>query len=286
MSDFVPFNALELRMDSPHRTGTALSDEGRQSSFIRRVVVIASAVLLSLLALAIPALASPPPPPAGSTMVTATLNSSNGVTVGWRDDSSSEPNNRPSPPPTDARVIGVPGGLQITWQDNSRNETAWIINDGITNQSFTVTGESVGTRSFAWKGMQANEYKCLRVRPYNQWGAGDYAPGPPANYACGNASGGGAAKSPLPPTNVQSFSCQGTLGARLQWAEQSDDWDSFRIYKNGVLVKDVTPDRSSGPVYGEDVPLPVENALVGVKAVKSGVESVIAYANNGQRFSC
>lgn len=271
-------------MDSLRHTGTALSDEGRQSSFMRRVVVIASAVLLGLLALATPVLAAPPPPAAKPTIVIATPNGPNSVTVGWRDKASSEPNNRPSPPPTNASVIGVPGGLQITWQDNSRNETAWLINDGITNQSFTVAGDSVGTRSFIWKGMQANEYKCLRVRPYNQWGPGDYSPPPPVNYACGNASTAPSAK-PLPPI-INSFFCY-PPALSLVWTEQSPDWDSFRIYKDGKRVKDFRPDRSSGPQYGyNDVPQPIRNSLIGVSTVKSGVESVIAYVSNGEKITC
>jgi hypothetical protein len=87
-------------------------------------------------------------------------------------------------------------------------------------------------------------------------GAGDYAPAPPVNYARGNASRGGAAN----PRVVESVACFGTLGARIVWEEQSADWDSFRIYKDSVLIKDVTPARSGGPAYDDDVPPPVENA--------------------------
>ena len=39
----------------------------------------------------------------------------------------------PSPASTNAQVVGVVGGIELTWQDNSLNETGWTVTDGVTN---------------------------------------------------------------------------------------------------------------------------------------------------------
>jgi hypothetical protein len=86
-------------------------------------------------------------------------------------------NNRPSPWPTGLQAVGVQGGVKLTWQDNSNNETAWIINDGTTNRYLTVSnGSTTGPVSYTWTGLGSHQYQCFRVAAYNAWGASGYTP--------------------------------------------------------------------------------------------------------------
>jgi hypothetical protein len=94
-------------------------------------------------------------------------------------------NNRPSPWPTGLQAAGVQGGVQLTWQDNSTNETYWIITDGVTNQYMpavsngSTSGEKV---SYTWTGMGSHQYKCFRVNAYNAWG--ESGPTPASGSVC------------------------------------------------------------------------------------------------------
>jgi len=92
-------------------------------------------------------------------------------------------NNRPSPWPTGLKAVGVQGGVQLTWQDNSNNETSWIINDSTTNRYMNVSnGLTTGPVSYTWTGMGSHQWKCFRVRGYNAWGASGYTP--TSGYVC------------------------------------------------------------------------------------------------------
>lgn len=110
----------------------------------------------------------------------------------------------PSPPPSGQSATSVPGGLRLTWYDNSLNETAWLVHDGSSPQrSFTVNGSTVGWRSFDWTGMSPGQYACLHVRGYNQRGAGEWPKNP--YWACGTASGVGPS-APVDPAVKPHFS--------------------------------------------------------------------------------
>jgi streptogrisin C len=86
-------------------------------------------------------------------------------------------NNRPSPWPTALQAVGVQGGVKLTWQDNSTNETYWIITDGTTNRYMSVSnGSTTMPVSFTWTGMGSHQYKCFRVNAYNAWGESGPAP--------------------------------------------------------------------------------------------------------------
>jgi hypothetical protein len=92
-------------------------------------------------------------------------------------------NNRPSPWPTGLQAVGVQGGVKLTWQDNSTNETSWIITDGVTNMYMNVSnGSTTGPVSYTWTGMGSHQYKCFRVNAYNAWG--ESGPAPMSGYVC------------------------------------------------------------------------------------------------------
>ena len=92
-------------------------------------------------------------------------------------------NNRPSPWPTGLQAAGVQGGVKLTWQDNSNNETAWIITDGATNRYLNVSnGSTTGPVSYTWTGMGSHQWKCFQVSAYNAWGAS--GPTPSSGYVC------------------------------------------------------------------------------------------------------
>ena len=127
--------------------------------------------------------------------------------------------------------------------------------------------------------MQSGEYKCLHVRGYNMYGAGDWPTNP--YWACGTAARGAK---PVAPSGVYRSYCYANV--QLAW-EEVGPWDSFRVYKREAtttLVKQlVVGDRDlihydSGQ-YQYEVPGPINNVTVGVSAVKAGVESDIAYAD-------
>jgi hypothetical protein len=89
----------------------------------------------------------------------------------------------PAPDPTGLKATGVQGGVQLSWQDNSLNETSWIISDGVTNKYQNVSnGGTTGTVTYTWTGMGSHEWKCFHVRAYNSWGTSGYAPS--SGYVC------------------------------------------------------------------------------------------------------
>jgi streptogrisin C len=86
-------------------------------------------------------------------------------------------NNRPSPWPTGLQAVGVQDGVQLTWQDNSTNETSWIINGGTANRYMNVSnGSTTGPVSYTWTGMGSHQYLCFRVSAYNAWGSSGPTP--------------------------------------------------------------------------------------------------------------
>jgi titin len=191
----------------------------------------------------------------------------------------------PAPEPTQLTAQGIPGGVSLSWRDNSRNETSWIVNDGVTNRYTPVApGGSLGTVSFQWTGMASHEWKCFRVRAYNSWGTSGYAP--PSGYVC--AYSAGVAPPAAPSAVTTSFCYAGSLN--LIWEENSS-WDSFRVYRGGVLIKELSQNDSalqrSGPEYYYTVPAPISHVTVGVSAVRAGAASAIAYAGQpGETYTC
>jgi hypothetical protein len=202
----------------------------------------------------------------------------------------------PSPDPSGLTAVGVQGGVQLTWQDNSLNETSWIITDSVTNRYLNVAnGTTAGQVSYTWTGMGSHEWKCFHVRAYNSYGTSGYTPS--SGYVCAYSA---ASTAPPAPTNVTWTTCQvpifsggpNTMG--IQW-EESGSWDSFRIYKSGTLIKTLTTaDENqgisglgvSGPLYFYNDVTGMNNNTLGVSAVKNGVASTIVYINNGQTFTC
>jgi hypothetical protein len=66
------------------------------------------------------------------------------------------------------QAVGVQGGVKLTWQDNSLNETSWIISDGMTNSYDNVAnGGTTGQVSYTWTGMGSHEWRRFHVRAYN-----------------------------------------------------------------------------------------------------------------------
>jgi hypothetical protein len=189
----------------------------------------------------------------------------------------------PSPAPTDLRAVGINGEIQLTWNDNSLNETAWLIYDGTSASppSQTVDGGTVGDVSYTWTGAPVAQQKCFTVRAYNEWGSSSST-----NEACANAFP--QASKAVEPSDVQMSWCDGPV-ANIIWQESSD-WDSFKIYKNEGAIKELRqgdPDlQLSGSQYYYTVPAPINNTRLGVSAVKLGIESVIVYGDNGHAYSC
>jgi len=191
----------------------------------------------------------------------------------------SSPTGPPSPAPTSLVATSVQGGVQLTWQDNSPNETAWIINDGVANRFSNVVGDSTGTRAYTWTGMGSHEWKCFHVRAYNSYGTSGWVP--PTGYVCAFS----ATNDPPPaaPTSVTTSGCWGT-SANLIW-EESGAWDSFRIYEGSTKVRELKQGDAalslSGSQYFFTVnPMPPSGVSLGVSAVKSGVASSISLAQN------
>ena len=204
----------------------------------------------------------------------------------------------PSPDPSGLQAVGVQGGVKLTWQDSSLNETSWIISDGVTNRyDNVVNGGTTGQMSYTWTGMGSHEWKCFHIRAYNSYGTSGYTPS--SGYVCAYSATATSSAPPV-PTNVTWTLCQvpvfsggpNTMG--IQW-EESGSWDSFRIYKSGTLIKTLTAaDENqgisglgvSGPLYFYNDVTGMNNNTLGVSAVKNGVESAIVYINNGQPLTC
>jgi hypothetical protein len=248
---------------------------------VRKVLILASVGLSAIFGGAVEASAATPP--AKPANMTATAPGPTSVNLSWRDNSLNEAGftgGQPSPPPSNMSVAGIPGGLRLTWYDNSTNETAWLIHDGSNapQQSFTVDGSTVGRRSYDWSGMRPGEYKCLHVRGYNEYGAGDWPTNP--YWACGTAARG---TKPVAPSQVSHSYCYDKM--QLAWIV-GGLWDSFRVYKGRMLIKQLSAgdpdlvDYHTGQ-YQYEVPGPLNNVTVGVSAVKAGIESDISYTDNG-----
>lgn len=189
---------------------------------------------------------------------------------------------RPNPP-SGLQASGLQGGVRLTWQDNSRNETAWIITNGVTNRYLLVTnGASTGTVSFTWTGMGSHAWSCFRVRAYNAYGASAYDP--PNGYVCAFS----ASTTPSAPYFITTSFCFGPT-LNLIW-EVRGSWSSFRVYKSGTLIRTLTAaDENgalgvSGPEYFYAIPAPITHATLGVSVVENGVASSIAYADG--TYSC
>lgn len=193
---------------------------------------------------------------------------------------------RPSPDPTGLKAVGVQGGVRLTWQDNSRNETAWIITNGVVNRYLLVkNGASIGPASFTWNDMGSHQWSCFRVRAYNAYGVSGYDP--PKTYVCAFSA---TSTAPQAPSNVEWTPCYApNMG--IVW-EESGSWDSFLIYKSGKLIRTLTAaDENgalgvSGPEYFYNEVQGMHNDMLGVSAVKNGVASAIVYIEGGETFTC
>jgi hypothetical protein len=191
----------------------------------------------------------------------------------------------PAPAPSQLTARGITGGVALSWLDKSRNETSWIVNDGVTNKYFPVpAGGSLGTVSYQWTGMAPHEWKCFRVRAYNSWGTSDYAPA--SGYVCAYSAG---SPPPAAPSAVTASFCYGG-SLNLIW-EESSSWDSFRVYRGGVLVKELASTdpalQRSGPEYYYTVPAPITHTTLGVSAVRAGAASAISSPGRpGETYNC
>jgi len=56
--------------------------------------------------------------------------------------------------------------IQVTWADNSNNETGFVVSDSLTSVTL-----GANTTSYTWGGLTAGTYKCFHVEAYNSAGA-------------------------------------------------------------------------------------------------------------------
>lgn len=95
------------------------------------------------------------------------------------------------PRPSELRVLVDPTsaadnyGLRLVWRDNSQNETGFEISDGETSR---LVGAQ--TTFYRWGTMTPGEYKCFKVRSYNDTGSSTWEPNVDPWYRCGTTSKG------------------------------------------------------------------------------------------------
>jgi hypothetical protein len=187
-------------------------------------------------------------------------------------------------PPSNLHAAGVSQGIQLTWRDSSNNETAWIIYDGLTQKYLVGAHAGVGGNvTYTWGGMKPSEYKCFMVRAYNAWGASAWTPG----WGCNRAKASSAAPA---VDRVESW-CYGNggsdFGTNLSWFLPSTAWDSFKVYKNGTLIQQLTRVNENNLVlahytdlnFGYQIKTGARGATFAVSIVKSNIESSRLNAN-------
>ncbi|GHJ42893.1 hypothetical protein Cs7R123_02350 [Catellatospora sp. TT07R-123] len=131
--------------------------------------------------------------------------------------------------PSNVAVTVVTGtSVQISWTDNSNNETGFEIADGTTSN---VVGTN--TTSYTWGGIANGATRCFRVRAYN---LGGYSPW----------TGNVCATTPTIPTAPTSPAAAVASGTSIQvtWADKSSDEWGFEI-SNGVTSQVVGANSTS-----------------------------------------
>lgn len=94
-------------------------------------------------------------------------------------------------PPSELRVLIDPQlqadnyGIRMAWNDNSQNESGFEISDGE-----TIRRVGAQTTFYRWGSMTPGEYKCFKVRSYNDVGSSTWEPNVDPWYRCGTTSKG------------------------------------------------------------------------------------------------
>jgi hypothetical protein len=97
----------------------------------------------------------------------------------------------PPSPPSELRVLVDPKseadnyGLRLVWKDNSQNESGFEISDGETSRRVGAQ-----TTFYRWGAMKPGEYKCFKVRSYNDAASSTWEPNVDPWYRCGTTSKG------------------------------------------------------------------------------------------------
>ncbi|HPB28849.1 MAG TPA: hypothetical protein PLU41_09865 [Acidobacteriota bacterium] len=132
-----------------------------------------------------------------------------------------------APAPSGLQAVPNPAQhrIALSWQDNSSNEDGFIVQRQVNGGGWNNTYHTVGAGVTAWTdtGLSDGAYNYRVVAHRNDDGTGS-----PCNSAPSNEAGATLSSSPpAAPSGLTAAS--GAAGISLDWADNSDDEDLFRI---------------------------------------------------------
>ena len=116
--------------------------------------------------------------------------------------------------------------INLTWSDNSTNETGFKIESSANNITWIeIANISSNTTSFQHTGLTASTTYYYKVRAYNSAGNSDYTPTVNATTQASAASG------PNPPTNLSASAVSNTQ-INLSWTDNSNNETGFKVERS------------------------------------------------------
>jgi hypothetical protein len=144
-------------------------------------------------------------------------------------------------PPSNLNATAIGQAIEITWRDNSNNETAFrIARQEGTGTFADVRTVSANTTSFRETGLAAGRTYTYKVRAQNGIGLSAYS----------NEDSATTGIAPAPPSNLTATAIS-TTQVRLAWRDNSDNESDFRVERrvgsgNWVSMRSLPPNTTTG----------------------------------------
>jgi hypothetical protein len=146
--------------------------------------------------------------------------------------------NPPTSPSNVQAISTSPTTIQLTWNDNSNNESGFYIHNGY----YLVTTTNQNVTSYTVTGLEPNTWYCHRIAAFNAAGQSPWT-----DWACTFTLP--VPSLPAPPSNLQA-TATGPTTIQLTWNDNSNNESGFYIHNGFYLVTTTGQNITSYTVTG------------------------------------